>query len=58
MRFERVWIEQCWATRAIKRRFGARSALDDRFGEKLVACADAVEDDPEFAAELPLPVAT
>jgi hypothetical protein len=27
MRFETVWIEQCRATRAIKRRFGARSAL-------------------------------
>jgi hypothetical protein len=23
MRFEKIWIEQCRATRAIKRRFGA-----------------------------------
>ncbi len=53
MRFEKVWIEQCRATRGIKRRFGARSALDYLIGEKLLAFADAAEDDPEFAAELP-----
>lgn len=53
MRFEKVWIEQCRATRAIKRRFGARSALDYLIGEKLLAFADAAEDHPEFAAELP-----
>jgi hypothetical protein len=35
MRFEKVWIEQCRATRAIKRRFGAESALDYLIGEKL-----------------------
>jgi hypothetical protein len=58
MRFETVWIEQCRATRAIRRRFGARSALDYLIGENLVAFADAAEDYPEFAAELPLPVAT
>lgn len=28
MRFEKIWIEQCRATRAIKRRFGAKDALD------------------------------
>ena len=53
MQFEKVWIEQCRATRAIKRRFGAESALDYLIGEKLLAFADAAEDDPEFAAELP-----
>ena len=53
MRFEKVWIEQCRATRAIKRRFGAKSALDYLIGEKLPAFADAAKDDPEFAAELP-----
>jgi hypothetical protein len=33
MRFEKIWIEQCRVTRAIKRRFGARSALDYLVGE-------------------------
>lgn len=28
MRFEKIWIEQCKATRAIRRRFGVKSALD------------------------------
>jgi hypothetical protein len=51
--FEKVWIEQCRATRAIKRRFGARSALNYLIGEKLRAFADAAKDHPEFAAELP-----
>jgi hypothetical protein len=35
MRFEKIWIEQCRATRAIKRRFGAKDALDYLVGEKL-----------------------
>ena len=52
MRFEKVWIDQCRATRAIKRRFGAKSALDYLIGEKLLTFANA-EDHPEFAAELP-----
>jgi hypothetical protein len=27
MRFEKIWIEQCRATRAITRRFGAKHAV-------------------------------
>jgi hypothetical protein len=53
MRFERVWVEQCRATRAIRRRFGAESALDYLIGEKLIAFARAAERDPAFAMELP-----
>jgi hypothetical protein len=53
MRFEKVWIEQCNATNAIKRRFGAKSALDYLIGEKLMMFADAAKDDPNFAKELP-----
>ena len=53
MRFERVWVEQCRATKAIKRRFGAKSALDYLIGEKLMTFADAARDDPTFAKELP-----
>lgn len=53
MRFEKVWIEQCRATKAIRRRFGAKSALDYLIGEKLVMFADAAKRDPKFAKELP-----
>lgn len=53
MRFEKIWIAQCRATRTIKRRFGAKSALDYLSGEKLMAFADAAKHDPEFAQELP-----
>jgi hypothetical protein len=53
MRFEKVWIEQCRATRAIRRRFGAASALDYLIGEKLIMFANAAKDDPKFAKELP-----
>jgi hypothetical protein len=54
VRFEKIWIEQCRATKAIKRRFGAKSALDYLIGEKLIAFADAARDHPTFARELPL----
>lgn len=53
MRFEKIWAEQCRATKAIRRRFGAKSALDYLVGEKLMTFADAAKDDPEFARELP-----
>ncbi len=53
MRFERVWTGQCKATKGIKRRFGAKSALDYLIGEKLTTFADAADNHPEFAKELP-----
>lgn len=53
VRFEKIWIEQCRATKAIKRRFGATNALDYLIGEKLVSFADAAKKDPAFAKELP-----
>src|SRR6266536_6388823 len=53
MRFERGWVEQCRATKAIKRRFGAKSALDYLIGEKLIAFADAAGEHRTFAKELP-----
>ena len=46
MRSGKVWVEQCKATKAIKRRFGAKSALDYLIGEKLMHFADAARDDP------------
>jgi hypothetical protein len=53
MRFEKIWTEQCKATRGIQRRFGAKRALDYLIGEKLTTFADAAEDHAEFARELP-----
>jgi hypothetical protein len=53
MRFEKIWVDQCRATKGIKRRFGAQSALDYLIGEKLVMFAEAAESRPEFAKELP-----
>jgi hypothetical protein len=53
MRFEKIWVEQCRATKRIKQRFGAKSALDYLIGEKLMSFADAADDHPEFAKEFP-----
>lgn len=53
VRFEKIWAEQCRATKRIKRRFGAKSALDYLIGEKLITFAEVAEDQPEFAKELP-----
>jgi hypothetical protein len=53
IQFHKIWVQQCRATRGIKRRFGAKSALDYLVGEKLMNLADAAEQDPKFAAELP-----
>ena len=53
MRFEKLWVQQCRATKTIKRRFGAKSALDYLIREKLIAFADDAECYPEFAKELP-----
>src|SRR6266508_3036452 len=53
VRFENIWVEQCRATKGIKRRFRAKSALDYFIGEKLITFTSAAEDLPEFAKELP-----
>jgi hypothetical protein len=53
MPFEKIWIEQCRATRAIKRRFGAKDALDYLVGEKLRMFAEAARHYVAFARELP-----
>jgi hypothetical protein len=50
MRFEKIWIEQCRATRCIKRRFGAKSAPDYLVGEKLPTFAGAAGHDARSPA--------
>ena len=53
MRFEKIWLKQCKATKGIRRRFGAESALDYLIREQLVMFAEEAERRPEFAKELP-----
>lgn len=53
IRFEKIWVQQCKATKGIKRRFGVKSALDYLIREKLLNFAEAAEQRPEFARELP-----
>ena len=53
MDFHKIWQEQCAATPTIHKRFGVESALDYLVGQKLPNFADAADDDPDFAAELP-----
>jgi hypothetical protein len=53
MRFEKICVQQCKATKGIRRRFGVESALDYLIREKLLNFADAAEERPEFARELP-----
>ena len=53
MRFEKIWVSQCKATKRIRRRFGPKSALDYLIREKLLAFAEQANEQPEFAKELP-----
>jgi hypothetical protein len=36
IQFHKIWVQECRATRGIKRRFGVKSALDYLIGEKLM----------------------
>jgi hypothetical protein len=58
MRFEKIWVEQCGATRRIRRKFGVKSALDYLIGEKLIHFAQEADRDSGFARELPRFLAT
>ena len=53
MKFHKIWVHQCRATRRIKKRFGVESALDYLLGEKLLNFAEAADRRREFAGELP-----
>lgn len=43
IQFHKIWVQQCRATRGIKRRFGVKSALEYLLGEKLINFANAVK---------------
>jgi hypothetical protein len=56
MRFEKIWVQQCRATKTIKRRFGAKSAFDYLIREKLITFAHEAERSPgvrQGAAAIP-----
>lgn len=53
MQLHKIWRQQCRATRAIRRRFGLKNALDYLVSEKLLNFAEAAQQHPEFAVELP-----
>jgi hypothetical protein len=50
---QEIWIEQCEAARTIKVRYGLKAAFDYAVGEKLMNFADAADEHPAFARELP-----
>jgi hypothetical protein len=52
-KFHEIWVEQYYAARAIKRRYGVKAAFDYVVAEKLLNFADAAASRPEFAKELP-----
>ena len=51
--FHKTWLPQCRAAEAIRRRFGAKDALDYLVAEKLTHFAAEAERNPLFARELP-----
>jgi hypothetical protein len=53
MDFHKIWEEQCAVTPTIREHFGVKSALDYLVGQKLLNFAEAADEDPGFAAELP-----
>ncbi|MDE2791883.1 MAG: hypothetical protein OXI81_15870 [Paracoccaceae bacterium] len=52
-RWYEVWKEQCAAAESIRLQYGVGSAFDYVVGEKLLTFANAAEEHPEFARELP-----
>lgn len=50
----KIWIEQCSATEDIRETFGLQNALDYLIGEKLFTFLLISEQDPAFAAEVPM----
>ena len=53
MDYHKIWREQCAVTPRIRKRFAVKRALDYLVGQKLLNFAEAADEDPNFAAELP-----
>ncbi len=52
-RLHQIWVEQCSAARAIRRRYGVDAAFDYLIGEKLMTFAEAAITHSEFKHDLP-----
>ena len=52
LRWHEIWDEQCQAVEAIKIHYGIGPAFEYVVGEKLLDCAEAAADHPEFARTL------
>ena len=53
LRWHGIWNNQCQAVEAIKIHYGIRPGFDYVVGEKLLDCAEAAADHPEFTRALP-----
>ena len=52
-KFEKIWIEQCEASRRIEDDFGTDKALDYLIGDKFMNFLEAAEENTAFRAEIP-----
>lgn len=50
--FQKIWTEQCEATREIEAEFGCQQALEYLVGEKFLDFLEAAETNAEFRGEL------
>jgi hypothetical protein len=50
---QKIWIEQCKATRSIRERYGLQAAFDYLVAEKLLSFSEAATEHPTYAQELP-----
>jgi hypothetical protein len=53
MELHKIWRKQCQVTRTIRHRLDLKNAVDCLVREKLLDFAEAADQHPEFAAELP-----
>jgi hypothetical protein len=56
MRFEKIWVRQCRATRRIEKHFGVESGLNHLLGEKLLTFAEAASTFSDRGAERLQPI--
>jgi hypothetical protein len=53
MNTQKIWIEQCEATKGIEAEFGTQQALDYLIREKFLNFLEAAETHPDFRSEIP-----
>lgn len=57
MDLNKIWVEQCEATKGIEEEYGTQQALEYLVGEKFLNFLEAGDDEPSFRAEIPAFVA-